>query len=373
MPHERPIAPYNSVIAVLDQVPGGILITEAATGKVSYANAAAAELLGIPLEQLVGTPLSITPQESRAPHVHGQPAIPWQFAVVRALSGETVTSLDTLVVRPDGGQVLTLGSSAPLRNAYGVVTGAVLVFQDVTVQKRLEQHKQEFLAMASHELRTPVMAILGYADLLCLITSQGKSLDADQTARVLEGIIRQSEHLSRLVEDLFDLARIEHAQFALQRVPHELRALLSQVIESQAATAHQHQLDLVLEGIALVGSVVGHVDAGRITQVFNNLISNAIKYSPQGGTIEVGMRAQAELPNQVLIWVKDQGMGIAASDLPHVFDRYYRASPMSSATAGLGLGLYLVKEVISRHGGRVWAESTPGQGSTFFVEFPLEG
>ncbi len=175
MPHERPIAPYNSVIAVLDQVPGGILITEAATGKVSYANAAAAELLGIPLEQLVGTPLSITPQESRAPHVHGQPAIPWQFAVVRALSGETVTSLDTLVVRPDGGQVPTLSSSAPLRNAYGVVTGAVLVFQDVTVQKRLEQHKQEFLAMASHELRTPVMAILGYADLLCLITSQERA------------------------------------------------------------------------------------------------------------------------------------------------------------------------------------------------------
>src|SRR6266571_3398323 len=357
--------------AVLDQVPEGMLIAEAATSKISYANAAAVDLLGIPLQQLLGTPLSITPQEFRVPHEHGQPAFPWQFAVVRALSGETVTGLNAQVVRPDGSRVSTLASSAPLRNASGVVTSAVLVFQDVTDQKRLEQHKQEFLAIASHELRTPVMAILGYADLLRLITSQGKALDAAQTARVLNGIIRQSERLARLVEDLLDLTRIEQAQFTLQQAPHDLHALLSQVIDGQAAISHQHQLHLVLEGIAPADTVVGDVDAERLAQVFNNLLGNAIKYSPQGGTIEVGMRTQVERPNQVLIWVKDQGVGIAASDLPHIFDRYYRASATSTTSRGLGLGLYLVREVINRHGGHVWAESTPGQGSTFYIELPL--
>ena len=356
--------------AVLDQVPEGMLIIEAATSKIGYANAAAADLLGIPLQQFVGTPLSITPQEFQVPRVHGPPTFPWQFAVVRALSGETVTRLDTLVVRPDGSQVPALTSSAPLRNEYGTVTGAVLVFQDVTTQKRLEQHMQEFLGMVSHELRTPMMAIVGYADLLYLIMSQGEGLDADQALRALEGITRQSEHLTRLIEDLFDLTRIEHNQFALQRAPHDLRALVTQVIESQATTVHQHQIQLVLEGIALTDPVVGHVDAERLVQVFNNLLNNAIKYSPQGGTIKVGVRVQAEQPNQVLIWIKDQGVGITASDLPHIFDRYYRASTVDSAIRGLGIGLYLVREVINRHGGRVWAESAPGQGSTFYVELP---
>src|SRR5207244_13537570 len=118
----------------------------------------ASHLLCAPVDQCVGGPLSITPQEFPVPGVHGHQAFPWQFAVVHALSGETVTRLDTLVVRPDGSQAPALSSSAPLRNEYGSVTGAVLVFQDVTAQKRLEQHKQEFLAMLSNEVRTPVLA-----------------------------------------------------------------------------------------------------------------------------------------------------------------------------------------------------------------------
>ena len=115
----------------------------------------------------------------------------------------------------------------------------------------------------------------------------------------------------------------------------------------------------------------GWFDERRITQVLSNLIGNAIKYSPAGGEIEVGLRWTAARPEEALLWVQDGGIGIAPTDLPHLFKRFQRASSLDPALSGLGIGLYLANELVTRHGGYIWVESSEGKGSTFFVRLPL--
>ncbi len=243
-----------------------------------------------------------------------------------------------------------LSSSAPLRNQEGVITGALLVFQDITAQKRLEHEKNAFLSLASHELRTPITAIMGFAEILQLSAEQEQRLNpASQRALLLE-----------------------NAQLSLHCDWHDLLAMLNEVIASQNITAHGQSIQLVVQGCAATEPVRGYFDEQRIRQIMNNLISNAVKYSPTGSSIEVGLQCTSESPEEALLWVRDHGIGIPAHELPLIFERFHRASNLDQAMSGLGLGLYLVKELVARHEGRVWVESVEGQGSIFYVLLPLQ-
>jgi len=356
---------------VLDQLPEGVVITGASDGRVSYANVTASSILGIPLKKLIGAPLNRYPQGHLVANLDGKLVLPWNFTVIHALCGETISSQETMVIKPDGSNVVTLSSAMPIRMESGVTTEAAIVFQDITAQKSIEQQKNEFLSIASHELRTPVTAILGYAEILQLKASQGDSLDF-MSQQAIARINEQSECLKRLIDELLDISRLEHVQILLNPDLHDLLATVSFVIESQASTTKQHQLHLVVDGLSPKGALMGHFDAERMMQVLNNLIGNAIKYSPEGGEIEIGLRHTFENPDEVLIWVKDQGIGIPASELPDIFKRFHRASNVDRSFDGLGIGLYLVNELVMQHGGRVWAESTEGIGSTFYVLLPLQ-
>lgn len=362
--------------AILDQLPEGILLIETANGIISYANPTAAQILGLPLTSLIGLPLDTYPQSYRIKRINGRLIIPWSFVVVRALCNETLTSQETLVVRPDGSEIITLSSSAPLyheneENEEKMHTGAVIMFQDVTAQKSLEQQKNDFLSMISHELRTPLTAIMGYVELLQMTLSNGEQSDMAQTQHALSRIGQQCERLNSLIEEMLDMTRIEHASFQVHFAPRDVLFLLTQVIENQAKTTKKHQLRLVLEGLQPHENIIAYVDEYRIIQVFNNLINNAIKYSPYGGEVEVGLRRVQETTSQAVIWVKDEGIGIPEQELSSIFRQFYRASPLNNSISGLGIGLYLVKEVVTQHQGRVWVESTEGHGSTFYVALPL--
>ncbi len=387
--------------AILDQLPEGILITEASNGCISYANAAAANILGITLTSLAGIPLNRHPQiltlihdalpvpqaglpatgtsnytqaaykENIATRINNHPIFPWHFAVIRALGGETISSQEAMVVRPDGNKVITLSSSAPLRIEGSDITGAVIVFQDVTAQKSIEQQKNEFLSIASHELRTPITAIQGFAEILQMNATQEQNLSS-QSLRALTFINEQSQSLTRLIEEMLDLTRIENAQLLLNLAPHDLISTIKHILETQATADTNHNFQFVLEGLQDTDTLIGVFDENRFVQVLNNLISNAIKYSPAGSRIEMGLRYLPATPHEALIWVKDSGIGIAANELPHIFKRFHRASGLDRSISGLGIGLYLVQEVVTRHRGRVWAESTEGSGSTFYVRLPLK-
>jgi len=359
---------------VLDQLPEGVLLVEAAAGLVSYANAAAADLLGVALPQLVGSSLkqamSLPPyQLSRQ---NQKSAVRWDFPLVHALWGKTITNQELLVTRPDGSEIFVLSSAAPIRTTDGLLSGAVMVFQDITALKQLDQQKNEFFAVANHELRTPLTSILGFVELLEQHPPEGAD---DRYRYAITSIMQECDHLRRLIGELLDVSRLEYARLDLERSYHDLLTPLRQLVTKQARITSTHQVYFTLEDLEPTDLLMGWFDLLRIEQVVTNLLTNAIKYSPAGGEIEVGVRpcrdAQGEA-QQVVIWVKDQGIGIAARDLPQIFKRFYRAHTFGKTSiSGFGIGLYLTKELVQGHGGRIWVESTKGQGSTFFVALPL--
>lgn len=359
---------------LLEQLPEGIVVTEDTSGLIRYANPMVAQILGIALEDLIDAPLQLPASAFQQLSGQRHPPFFWTFAVVRALSGETLSRVETVVVRPDGTQVPVLCSSTPLRTARGRITGALLVLQDITVQKRLEHDKNAFLALASHELRTPLTSVLGYADILKHLVSDPELLQRDpKLLRVaVEHIAIEAEQIAFLIDEMLDLSSLDQDQLKLHQASHNLVQLLTQVVETLARMTEKHQLRLLLEDCAPHEHCFALVDAIRITQALRNLVDNAMKYSPQGGEVEIGMRLERQEPPQALLWVKDHGLGIAQEDLPHIFERFYRSQKLDRAISGLGVGLYLVRQIVTRHGGHIWVESTEGKGSTFYIRLPLE-
>ncbi len=357
--------------AILDQLPEGILLVEVTDGTISYANASAATILGILVQDLVGVSFHQHARSHSLNDVHDRQALPWNFVVINALLGETAISQETVVVKADGNTLIMLSSSAPLHNEEGFITGAVIVFQDITAQKMIERQKNAFLSLASHELRTPITAIMGFAEILQLKDAQEKGLDPI-SQRAITQIVMQSDQLSRLIGEMFDLTRLENARLSLDCNLHDLHDTLKEAIESQEITARGHVIRLASKGLDATDTVIGYFDKQRVMQIMNNLISNAIKYSPNGSDIEVGLLRTPENPDEALIWVRDHGIGIPRNEVHLIFQRFHRASNLDKSMSGLGLGLYLVKELVTRHKGCVWVESTECEGSTFYVLLPLK-
>jgi signal transduction histidine kinase len=232
------------------------------------------------------------------------------------------------------------------------------------------------LSLASHELRTPLTVILAQAELLqrhasSQETESGISLWSGQRQRgSLQTILTQAKQLSRLIEQMVDVIRIRGDVFALQRAtPLDLVALVRRVVEQYQVTSGARLLFETEED-----TLICSADAGRIEQVCANLISNALKYSPSPRPVVVAVKREptAVPPLQALIVVQDQGPGIRQEAQADIFRRFYREpEAQQSYREGLGLGLYIAHEIVTRHGGRLWVESTVGVGSTFYVVLPV--
>jgi signal transduction histidine kinase len=273
----------------------------------------------------------------------------------------------------------------PVRDHNGEIVQLLATATEVTKQVLARQQAEQnhillnetyqtikdFLLIANHELRTPVTAIQGFAEILQMEAANDINLKLPRRQNAINSIIEQCQSLTRLFEEMLNISHLENKQFHLHIASHDLLKTINSVIETQTITARHYRIRLLLEGITTTDTLMGYFDEERIVQVLNNLIGNAIKYSPPGSDIEVGLRYADGQPDIALIWVKDNGIGIPVSELPQIFDRFYRASNLDRSISGLGLGLYLVNELVTRHGGKVWAESTEKAGSTFFVTFPL--
>jgi PAS domain S-box-containing protein len=225
--------------------------------------------------------------------------------------------------------------------------------------------KDEFLANLSHELRTPMNAIIGWTHLL----KTGR-LDESQRLRAMESIDRGARSQAKLIEDLLDVSRIVSGKLSLTLTPVDLRAVLSAVLDSQRPAAQAKNVRLDLNAGAPDCAVMG--DIGRLQQVFLNILSNAVKFTPAGGRVSVTMECSPECGR---VSIADTGEGIAPEFLPYVFDRFRQADGTSTRNhMGLGLGLAIVKHVVEMHGGEVVAESGGvGQGAKFTVTLPLAG
>ncbi len=241
---------------------------------------------------------------------------------------------------------------------------ALFVLHDITKQKKLEAVRKEFVANVSHELRTPLSIIKGYAETLVDGHLDMPEPDRDRFLRAIE---RHAERLNSLIEDLLTLSRLESASAGLRREPVDLARLLTTILDdyrSRPAAAGRrlgHDFD------PAIGKL--HLDPLKITQALENLLDNALKYTPAHASVQVSARRSG--PGEIEISVRDNGPGIPAADLPHIFERFYRVDKgRSRDKGGTGLGLSIVKHIIQLHGGQVRAESAEGQGSVFHLTLP---
>ena len=231
------------------------------------------------------------------------------------------------------------------------------------LQQAIQAH-DEFLSLASHELKTPLTALLGYAELLQRRASHSDAFQ-EQDLRAVDIIAQQAHRLHQLISTLLDLSHLQTGEFSIKHIPVDLYALTHRVIKDIQPTLQQHPLNLVCFDRPLM--VNG--DDVRLEQVLRNLIGNAIKYSPNGGSIQVELGRENR---QVYITVTDQGIGIPQAELPLLFQRFYRAHNVNAdQISGMGLGLHVVKEIIALHNGTVSVVSREGHGSTFTVYLPL--
>ncbi|MBV9282837.1 MAG: HAMP domain-containing protein [Chloroflexi bacterium] len=227
-------------------------------------------------------------------------------------------------------------------------------------QQEALQVKDQFLSIVSHELRTPLTTIKGYAQMLT------KRLEGDKVSeRYADNINAQIDRLSRLVDDLLDVTRFSRGQFELMPQCMDVRPVLQEVASRFQVVAPRHKIELALDR----GVFEGTWDHDRLEQVLNNLVSNAIKYSPEGGTVTIGTRHEGDT---LVVRVRDEGIGIAEEDQAQLFQRFYRAGREGQEVKGLGLGLYVTRRIIEAHGGTISVRSKPGQGSEFSFTLPLQ-
>jgi signal transduction histidine kinase len=271
----------------------------------------------------------------------------------------------------------------PVRDALGLQAGFLLAADDVTREREVDRLQSEFVSVVSHELRTPLTSILGYTELLL-----AREFDPSERREFIQTVYKEADHLSSLVEDLLNVSRLDAGKIKLERwimaLPKLVRELVAQLNTELDVERHRMLLD-VPDNLPPI-----YADRDRVRQILSNLLSNAIKYSPEGG--EVVLQAtvlqrpagNATLSNRpasapplppepaMLISVRDRGIGIPQHELTRIFERFYRVDNSNTRRiGGTGLGLAITRALVELHGGRIWAESTPGEGSTFYVTLPL--
>jgi len=278
--------------------------------------------------------------------------------VTRALAGEICTRELPLFGPP---REVLLITACPITSG-GVAIGATAVVEDVTELRRVESVRRDFVANVSHELKTPIGA-------LTLLAETIAAADDPEAARGLfDQMVREADRLARIVDDLLDLSLIE-AQEAPTRERVPLRVLLDEAVERVRALALAKGIPIVYE--PPTDDIVIACDPIQLVSAFTNLLDNAVKYSDEHGSVEVGTMHEHE---SVAIWVRDRGIGIPSRDLERVFERFYRVDrARSRATGGTGLGLSIVRHVAQVHGGDIVVDSIEGEGSTFRITLPVSG
>ncbi len=298
---------------------------------------------------------------------------PLLSVIERVIDGVEPNPLFEMRINPRGGDHIPVEISCGLFTFMGQPS-AQLILRDITDRKRAEEiereaqtlkrvdlFRKELLSDVSHELRTPLAGIKGYSTLLL---SYSDALDKEKSREALESIDHYANKLTRLVDNLLDISRFEAGMVTLEKEQADILDVLQSAVEEAKVLFSQHTISM-----ADTDSVSVYIDIKRISQVIDNLIGNAVKYSAAGTKITLrGQRRETDL----IISVSDEGMGIPEDKLDKVFERLYRIDQTQTGAEGIGLGLAICQKIVEAHGGQIWAESTVGKGSTFYFTIPLE-
>ncbi|MCL4370273.1 MAG: ATP-binding protein, partial [Chloroflexi bacterium] len=344
--------------AIISNTSDAIIIVDQ-ENRVARINAAAEALIGWRADEVVGRGCEETLFNSLA----GVPGGPKpNFSLLDVIEKRQPTPyFETVVMTKDGTERDVAASYSFVRSeARGEGLGVVIA-RDISKLREVDRMKSDFVSMVSHELRTPLGLIKGYASTLL---NPQLSLDQPTVQRFLLGIDGAADRLARLIENVLNVSRIESGLLKISPHQVDLTHLVSVAVSTARASAKGREI--LLE--APRRPVKAEGDRVQLELVMDNLLGNAIKYSPMGKSIRVELHRRTA---EVEVRVVDQGIGIALQHLPRVFDKFYRVEGLHSRrTPGSGLGLYICRNIIEAHGGRIWAESTLGQGSTFAFVLP---
>jgi PAS domain S-box-containing protein/excisionase family DNA binding protein len=339
-------------------------------------NRGAERLYGYSAAEAIGRPISLLIPED----------LPDELPVIieRLSRGERIDHYDTERISKDGRRISVSLTISPIRNAAGRLVGASAIARDISERRCAEREREEllarerqaraeaeaalrlrdeFLSIASHELRTPLAVLKGHAQVALRRLQRAGQLEPVRAVDALRAIESQSDKLNRLVGRLLDIPRIETGKLELERRPTDIVALVEQVVSSARARETGHAIVL-----AASPSLEAEVDPLRLEQVLTNLLDNAIKYSPEGGTIEVVVSRSADEAPEIA--VRDHGLGIPPEKRAQIFERFFQAHG-NGHKRGLGLGLYISRQIVELHGGEITAESPADGGSRFVVRLPV--
>ncbi len=296
--------------------------------------------------------------------LHPEDRESFQQAFLQAIVERRTFEVEARLRRQDGAYRWMVIRGSPFFDDRGAAAGYISTAIDITDRKQQERAKDDFLALASHELKTPLAALVGYIHLLQRWTARDTA--DDRSRQALQAMAAEGERLDRLINDLLDVSRIQTGRLRLDRQPTDLRYLLGAVVEKLRVAITTHELILQNSHDA---PIIAPVDAGRIEQVIANLVTNATKYSAPLSPILISLRA---MDDRAEIDVIDHGIGIPVADLEHIFDRFYQVQrPARESRPGLGLGLFIAREIARQHGGEITVRSHESRGSQFTLQLPL--
>jgi PAS domain S-box-containing protein len=347
--------------AVLEGYADGILIMDA-SHRIQRFNRALAKLTGWAAEEAIGVDhdevIRWARREPGASLAEAE-AGGWPFGGRGTNVAPIYVEGDLL--RKDGGFTPAGVSYAAIFDDDGKLANLIADVHDLTKFREAEELKSTFISIISHELKTPVALIKGYAETL---QREDAQWDAATVRESLEVITEEADRLTDLIEKLLDASRLQAGALKLNRGEVALDQLATRLVEKFRTQTSQHTLTAEFPP----DFPVLNADEERLTQVLTNLLSNALKYSPNGGAVTVRGRVE---PEQVIVSVSDDGPGIARADLPRVFERFYRGGDdLTKRVKGTGLGLFLTKAAVEAHAGHIWVESQPGEGTTFSFSLP---
>ncbi|MGY1575579.1 cell wall metabolism sensor histidine kinase WalK [Pediococcus pentosaceus] len=339
--------------SVLGYMTDGVLATDR-RGRITIVNEMATDFLNLENDQIVGKPI-LDILDLRG-----------TFTLRDLLENQEQVVLD---LSDDDQDLILHASFALIQRESGFISGLVCVLHDVTEQQKIDQDRKRFVSNVSHELRTPLTSMKSYIEALV----EGAWKDPEVAPNFLKVTQEETDRMMRMINDLLNLSRMDLGTARLEREYVNLKELFNHILD---------RFDMILKNSDKPDKnysikrdftrrdIWVEVDTDKIQQVLDNIMNNAIKYSPDGGIITCRL---LETHNHVIMSITDQGLGIPKDSISHIFDRFYRVDKARSrAQGGTGLGLAISKEVIQLHGGRIWVESREGEGSTFYISLPYE-
>lgn len=346
-------AERNRLDSVLTHMTDGVIATDR-RGTIITINEMALSLLGVTSEEVVGTSILTLLDIEK------------DYNLRRLLEETKDLLLDRSNSPRKEDQMILKVNFSMLRRESGFISGLVAVLHDVTEQERTERDRREFVSNVSHELRTPLTSMRSYIEAL----SEGAWKDEEIAPQFLSVTLEETDRMIRMINDLLNLTKMDVGHTELQKEFVNFTELVNFVLDRFDMMVSNQEKKYVIQREFTQRNLWVEIDTDKMIQVIDNIMNNAIKYSPDGGTITCRL---IETHNNIIFSISDQGLGIPRKDLGRVFERFYRVDKARArAQGGTGLGLAISREVIQAHGGSIWAESREGKGSTFYISLPYE-